>query len=147
MVDSPVFSLSISEIRLNFVLNFLSRISSSEKLPKLVPAKAACPPLASIKTVSLPSSSVHKLFSIFRLIAVHIVFGEPKCVAKSLSRGQSARGLAQSKTLRATRQAQEIRASVLECGGPPPLFPSASKRANVNGNCRNLELAALVPPK
>jgi hypothetical protein len=37
-------------------------------------------------------------------------------------RGESARGLAHSKTLRA-RGSRSLRASVLECGGPPPLFP------------------------
>jgi hypothetical protein len=36
--------------------------------------------------------------------------------------GQSARGLAHSKTLRAVRMSQE-NACVLDCGGPPPLFP------------------------
>jgi hypothetical protein len=34
----------------------------------------------------------------------------------------SARGLAHSKTLRAVRSSPGKRASVLECGGPPPLF-------------------------
>jgi hypothetical protein len=38
---------------------------------------------------------------------------------------QSARGLAQSKTLLAIRVPSGIRASVLDCGGPPPLFPGA----------------------
>jgi hypothetical protein len=35
---------------------------------------------------------------------------------------ESARGLAHSKTLRVTRGELEFRASVLECGGPPPLL-------------------------
>jgi hypothetical protein len=37
---------------------------------------------------------------------------------------QSARGLAQSKTLRVVEECQGVR-QVLECGGPPPLFPAA----------------------
>jgi hypothetical protein len=39
---------------------------------------------------------------------------------------QSARGLAHSKTLRAVERHRE-RASVLECGGPPPLFFRATQ--------------------
>jgi hypothetical protein len=37
---------------------------------------------------------------------------------------QSARGLAHSKTLRVRRTAPDIR-QVLDCGGPPPLFPGS----------------------
>ena len=37
----------------------------------------------------------------------------------------SARGLAHSKTFRSIRKPAGIRASVLDCGGPPPLFPGA----------------------
>jgi hypothetical protein len=51
------------------------------------------------------------------------------------SRRQSARGLAQSKTLRAVFGVIVNRASVLECGGPPPLSSGVSNSAQVSGIC------------
>jgi hypothetical protein len=51
------------------------------------------------------------------------------------SRRQSARGLAQSKTLRAVFGVIVNRASILECGGPPPLSAGVSNCAQVSGIC------------
>jgi hypothetical protein len=44
-------------------------------------------------------------------------------------------GLAQSKTLRAVFGVIVNRASVLECGGPPPLSAGVSNCAQVSGIC------------
>ena len=71
-------------------------------------------------------------------IAVHIVIGAQEFTRKSREHfvfWQSARGLAQSKTLRVAEECQNVR-QVLDCGCPPPLFSRGiSNCAKDSWNC------------
>src|SRR5664279_2424907 len=74
IIDGSVCSLSFFEIRLNSVLNFLFRISSSEKFAKTSSSKGTPSALASVETLSLPSATVQKLFFRFP------VYGSSHCL-------------------------------------------------------------------
>jgi apolipoprotein N-acyltransferase len=65
-------------------------------------------------------------------------------IASWLVSAQSARGLAQSKTLRDSRS-QRKRASVLECGGPPPLFIRGANRDDLKALETQRKFATVKP--